>query len=224
MAEIQTPSGGACGIHAARKKGACNFCGTCRLCDPDPNCSMKSNHIGWRRRSGSTTPASSSGKRRRMTRKSSARGKHRVSLREESESGSESESEVAAMDIDGQTNKELLTALFELLGLDTKCLTRIPNYGYAASTISNLSSGEGRTAQHIHRLVSKKIGHLVCPENATFYIDKLDAENQNYLDRMKSGMSKLLFCGNRLVSTTVQSVIASSLKLEEAKVFFADQQ
>ena len=65
-----------------------------------------------------------------MSRKSSGRGEHRVSLREESESGSEPE--VAAMEIDGQTNKELLTALFELLRLDTRCLNKIPNEGFAA--------------------------------------------------------------------------------------------
>ena len=144
MAEIQTPLGGACAIHAQRKKGACSWCGICRLCDPEPNCSMKKNHIGWRRRLGSTTPASSSGKRRRMSRKSSGRGKYRVPLREESESGSESE--VAAMEIDGQSNKEQLTVLFGLLRLDTKCLNKIPNKGFVASTITNRSSSEASCA------------------------------------------------------------------------------
>ena len=51
-------------------------------------------------------------------------------LRHMFESGSESE--VAAMEIDGQTNKEHLTALFELLGLDTNCLNSIPHKGFAA--------------------------------------------------------------------------------------------
>ena len=91
---------------------------------------MKKNRIGWRQRSGSTTPASSIGKRRRMSQKSSGRGKYRVPLSEESESGSEPE--VAAMEIDGQTNKELLTELFQQLRLDARCLNKIPNEGFAA--------------------------------------------------------------------------------------------
>ncbi|CAB4058824.1 unnamed protein product [Lepeophtheirus salmonis] len=51
-----TNVGGVCPSHKKAKKGVCQHCGVCRLCDPPSTCSSEGNHINWRKKLKKTSP------------------------------------------------------------------------------------------------------------------------------------------------------------------------
>lgn len=190
----------ACEEHRPRRKGTCKHCGVCRLCDPKADCPLKKNHIGYVRGSTDTRE-----KKRKLSRESALRGAY-------CEISSDSEEEETL------SSKDKLLQVCELLGVECRVIDRMPKHGWKPDT-SDIS-----VAKRIYKELSFAIALLICPEAPTFHdCDTVPKEDVQSLDRLKNNLCSLAFFGNRETSIISESIIAASLKREDAKQLLEDK-
>ena len=116
------------------------------------------------------------------------------------------------------SSKDKLLQVCELLGVECRVIDRMPKHGWKPDT-SDIS-----VAKRIYKELSFAIALLICPEAPTFHdCDTVPKEDVQSLDRLKNNLCSLAFFGNRETSIISESIIAASLKREDAKQLLEDK-
>ena len=149
---------GACQAHKSRKKGACDYCGVCRLCDPLESCQKQGCHINWKRKAKqlgrpfihnvATTPSKPASSRRatlsrRGRRSSEMRGGKRrciVAEPDASDVDEDEDDEIISRPVTSQgplTNRAKLSKVCDILGIEDRSFLTVPNNGYTEGSINS---------------------------------------------------------------------------------------
>jgi hypothetical protein len=94
----------------------------------------------------------------------------------------------------------------------------MPKHGWKPDT------SEISVARRIYKELSFGIALLICPEAPTFHdCDTVPKEDVQSFDRLKNNLCNLAFFGDRKTSIISESIIAASLKREDAKQLLEDK-